>query len=92
MVENFISGFCVVYSILELIKFFRVRFSNKDKSSGSLKYLKVKYLVFKEKVRDFQVSIMEIFMDCMIVDPMTKVLKHTAFRRHVTDVGLEGIP
>lgn len=90
--RNFILGFSTVYSILETIKIFWARFAKNDKSSGSLKYLEVKYLVFKEKVRDFQVSIIEIFMDCRIVDPMTKVLKPKAFRRHVTVVGLEGMP
>lgn len=92
MVEKFYFRIFHSYSILEPIKIFRVRFANNDKSSGSLTYLKVKYLVFKERVRDFQVSIMEIFMDCMIVDPTTAVLKPKAFRRHVTDVGLEGMP
>lgn len=47
--RNFILGFCIVYSILETIKIFRVRFANDDKSSGGLKYLKVKYLIYLRK-------------------------------------------
>ena len=83
MVEKFYFRIFHSYSILEPIKIFRVLFANNDKRvQAVLNNSKVKYLVFKERVRDFQVSIMEIFMDCMIVDPMTAVLKPKAFRRH----------
>lgn len=49
------------------------------KCPNKSKYLEVKYLVLKEKVRDFLVSIIGAPTDLMIVDPLTKALLSKAY-------------
>ena len=95
--RDFISGLRVMDIISEPLKIFgdndaARRFAQNDKVSSKSKFLEVKYLVLKEKVRDQLVSIVGIPTSLMIADPLTKALALKDYKEHVRKMGLIELP
>lgn len=51
-------------------------------------YLQVKYIVLKEKIRDYLVSIVGSPMDLMIVVLLARALPPKTYKEHTLNMGL----
>ena len=63
-------------------------FANNNQSLTKSKHIDIKYLVFKERVQNDQLSIEHIRTNSMIADPLTKAMPATIFREHTTYMGM----
>ena len=95
--SDFFSGLRIMDTIFEPLKSFgdndvARRFAQNDKVFSKSKFLEVKYLVLKEKVRDRLVSIVGIPTSLMIADPLTKALGPKDYKEHVRNMGLIELP
>ena len=63
-------------------------YSKKNKSSSKSKHINFKFLVVKERVQSFQVSIEHTSTNFMIVDPLTKGVPPKVFHKHVACMGV----
>ena len=68
------------------------RFAHNDKVSSKSKFLKVKYLVLKEKVRDRLMSIVWIPTSLVIAYHLTKALAPNDYKEHVRNMGQIELP
>jgi hypothetical protein len=91
--KNFIPGLQVIDNIAmpltllydnEVVVFF----SKNNKSSGAYKWIDIKYLVVRDKVKDDTIVIQHINTRAMLVDSLTKVLPPTLYKEHVADIDL----
>ncbi|RDY10988.1 hypothetical protein CR513_04415, partial [Mucuna pruriens] len=57
-------------------------------SSTKLKFIDIKFLVVKERVKNKQISIEHIGTSFMLVDPLTKGLIPKVFHEHTTHTGM----
>lgn len=61
----------------------------KNNKSGSWsKYIDIKYLAIRERVKDEKVVINHVNTELMIVDPSTKAIPPYKFKYHVVSMGL----
>ena len=63
-------------------------YSKNNRSSSKSKHIDIKFLVVKERVQSFQVSIEHISTNSMIADPLTKGLPLKVYHEHVTHMGV----
>jgi hypothetical protein len=91
--RNFISELKVVDSISRPITIYcdnsaAVFFSKNNKSSSGSKYIDIKYLVVRDRVKEGQTKIEHVNTEVMIADPLTKGLAPKVFKTHVTNMGI----
>ncbi|RWR73399.1 Gag-protease-integrase-RT-RNaseH polyprotein [Cinnamomum micranthum f. kanehirae] len=91
--RDFISGLYIVDTISKPLKIYcdndaARRFAHNDKVASKSKFLEVKYLVLKEKVRNQLVSIIGTPTSMMLADPLTKALAPKPFQEHIRNMGL----
>ncbi|RVW61719.1 Retrovirus-related Pol polyprotein from transposon TNT 1-94 [Vitis vinifera] len=91
--RNFVTGLRVLDGIEIPLKIFcdnksAVLYSNNNRSSTKSKYIDIKFLVVKEKVRSGQISIEHIGTNSMIADPLTKGLPPKVFHEHTAHMGV----
>ena len=65
-----------------------VLFSNNNRSSSKAKYISLKFLSVKERVRNKIVSIEHIRTNYMLADPLTKGLPPKVFHEHTAHMGV----
>ena len=63
-------------------------FANNNQSLTKSKHVDIKYLVFKERVKNGQLSIEHISTNSMIADPLTKAVSAKVFRELTAYMGL----
>ena len=63
-------------------------YSKKNKSSSKSKHINFKFLVVKERVQSFQVSIEHTSTNFMIADSLTKGVPPKVFHEHVARMGV----
>ena len=67
-------------------------FIAKNKKSGSRsKYIDIKYLVIRERVKEKKVVIEHINTELMIADPLTKGMPPLKFKDHVVNMRLSSL-
>ena len=86
--KSFIYGLKIVNTISSPLRIFcdnsATVFMVKNKKSGSWsKYIGIKYLAIRERVKDKKVVIEHISMELMIIDPLTKGMPPFKFKDHV---------
>ena len=91
--KNFIISLKVVQGIERLLKLYcdnqsAVMFANNNRSLTKSKHIDIKYLVFKERVQNGQLSIEHIGTNSMVADPLTKGVPVSIFREHISYMGL----
>ena len=91
--KKLIFGFHIVESISKPLVIYCdntvvVRFSQNNRSATRSKHFDIKYLFFREKVREFQTRIEYTATEHMLADPITKDLPIGVYQRHVTHMGL----
>ena len=91
--RNFISGLKVIDSISRPIKIFcdnraAVFFSKNNKTSSGSKHIDIKYLSVRDMVRKGDIIIEHINTEAMIVDPLTKGVRHVVFKCHAESMGI----
>ena len=91
--KNFIISLKVVQGIERLLKLYCdnqsvVMFANNNRSLTKSKHIDIKYLVFKERVQNGQLSIEHIGTNSMVADPLTKGVPVSIFREHISYMGL----
>ena len=97
--RNLITGLQVVEGIERPLKIncdnkAAELYSKNNRSSSKSKHIDIKFLVVKERVQSFQVSIEHISTDSNVADPLTKGLPPKVFHEHVAHMGvvrLDGI-
>jgi hypothetical protein len=65
-----------------------VFFSNNYKSSGASKWIDIKCLVVRDKVKDDTIVIQHINTRVMLAGSLTKALPPTLYKEHVAGMGL----
>jgi hypothetical protein len=63
-------------------------YTHNNKSSNATKPIEVKYYVVKHKVHDQTISLKNISTKDMLVDPLTKDLPPSVFKKHLAGMGL----
>lgn len=63
-------------------------YSKNNRSSSKLRHIDIKFLVAKERVQSFQMSIKRITTNSNIDDPLTKDLPPKVFHEHVARTGV----
>jgi hypothetical protein len=91
--KKFIPDLKVVDDISRPLKLYcdnesAVMYVHNNKSSGAVKHINIKYYVVKDKVRDQTISLEHISTVKMLVDPLTKGLPPSVFKKHVAGMGL----
>jgi Reverse transcriptase (RNA-dependent DNA polymerase) len=91
--KNFIPGLQVIDSIARPLTLLcdneaAVFFSKNNKSSGASKWIDIKYLVVRDKVKDGTIVIQHINTRAMLADSLTKALPPTLYKEHVAGMGL----
>ena len=91
--KKLIFGFHIVESISKPLVIYCdntvvVHFSQNNRSATRSKHFDIKYLFFREKVREFQTRIEYTTTGHMLEDPLTKGLPIGVYQRHVTHMGL----
>jgi hypothetical protein len=91
--KNFIPGLQVIDNIVRPLTLLYdneavIFFSKNNKSSGASKWIDIKYLVVKDKVKDDTIVIQHINTRAMLVDSLTKALPPTLYKEHVASIGL----
>jgi hypothetical protein len=94
--KNFIPGLQVIDSIARPLTLFcdneaAVFFSKNNKSSGASKWIDIKYLVVRDKVKDGTIMIQHINTRAMLADSLTKALPPTLYKEHVAGMGLVNV-
>jgi hypothetical protein len=91
--ENFIPGLQVIDNIAmpltllcdnETIVFF----SKNNKPSGVSKWIDIKYLIVRDKVKDGTIVIQYINTRAILADSLTKALPPTLYKEHVAGMSL----
>jgi Reverse transcriptase (RNA-dependent DNA polymerase) len=83
--KNFIPGLQVIDSIASEVAIF---FSKNNKSSDTSKWINIKYLVVRDKVKDDTIVIQHINTRAMLADSLTKMLPSTLYKEHVAGMNL----
>jgi hypothetical protein len=65
-----------------------VFFSKNNKSRGASKWIDIKYLVVRDKIKNDTIVIQHINTRAMLADSLTKVLPPTLYKEHVAGMGL----
>ena len=65
-----------------------VLYSNNYRSSSNSKHIDIKFLVVKERVHNFRLSIEHIGTNSMITDSLTKGLPPKVFHQHTASMGV----
>src|SRR3954469_19086317 len=91
--RNLITGLQVVKGIKRPLKIncdnkASELYSKNNRSSSKSKHIDIKYLVVKERVQNFQMSIEHISTDSNIAKPFTKSLPPKVFHEHVAHMGV----
>ena len=68
-----------------------VFFAKNNKSGSRSKYIDIKYLAIRERVKDNKVVIEHISTELMIADPLTKGMPPFKFKDNVFRMGLGSI-
>ena len=63
-------------------------YSKNNRNSSKSKHIDLKFMVVKERILSFQVSIEHISANFMIVDPLTKCVPPKMFHEHVARMGV----
>jgi hypothetical protein len=93
--KKFIPDLKVVDSIDKPLKIYydnqhAVFYAHNNKSSKATRPIKVKYYVVKDKIQDQTISLEHIRIKDMLVDPLTKSLPPSVFKKHLAGMGLMG--
>ena len=93
MLKKFMLGLKLVDDIHKPLKLYcdnnpAVCYAQNNKSSGAAKHIDIKYYVVKDKVRDHIINLEHIRTEKMLVDPLTKGLPPSVFRKHLVGMGL----
>ena len=96
LLKSFISWLRVMDSISRPLSIYydnlAAVFIAKNKKSGSRsKYIDIKYLVIRERVKEKKVVIEHISTELMIADPLTKGMPPLKFKDHVVNMGLSSL-
>jgi alpha-D-ribose 1-methylphosphonate 5-triphosphate synthase subunit PhnH len=91
--KNFIPGLQVIDNIARPLTLLCdnetvVFFSKNNKSSGVSKWIDIKCLVVRDKVKDDIIVIQHINTIVMLVGSLTKALPPTLYKEHVAGMGL----
>jgi hypothetical protein len=91
--KKFVPDLRVVYSIERPLKLYSdnepaIFYAHNNKSSGAVKYIKIKFYVVKEYIQDQTISLEHISIKKMLVNPLTKDLPPNVFSEHVVGMGL----
>jgi Reverse transcriptase (RNA-dependent DNA polymerase) len=94
--KNFIPGLQVIDSIARPLTLFcdneaAVFFSKNNKSSGASKWIDIKYLIVRDKVKDGTIMIQHINTRVMLADSLTKALPPTLYKEHVAGMSLVNV-
>ena len=86
--QNFITELCIVDGIEKPLRIkcnnkVAELYSNNNRSSSKSKHIDLKFLVVKEIVQSFWVSIEHTSTNFMIADPLTKGVPPKVFHEHV---------
>ena len=65
-----------------------MEYSNNNRSTTDAKHIDIKFLVVKEKIQSWHISIEYIGTNSMIADPLTKALTPKVFHDHTTHMGV----
>jgi hypothetical protein len=65
-----------------------VFFSKNNKSSGAFKWINIKYLVVRDKVKNGTIVIQHINTRAMLADFLTKALPSTLYKEHIAGMSL----
>jgi hypothetical protein len=65
-----------------------VFFSKNNKSSGASKWIGIKYLVVRDKVKDCTIVIQYINTRVMLANSLTKALSPTLYKEHIIGMDL----
>jgi hypothetical protein len=92
-IKKFVPGLRVVDSIERQLRIYcdnepAVFFSHNNKSSGSSKYIDIKYYIVKENILDHTIEVEHIRTYQMLVDLLTKGLPPSLFSKHAADMRL----
>jgi hypothetical protein len=63
-------------------------FSKNNKSSSASKWINIKYLIIRDKVKDDTIVIQHINMKSMLANSLTKTLPPTLYKEHVAGMSL----
>ena len=93
MVAKFCHGLRIMDGIERPLKLFcdnksAVLYSNNNRSSTKSKFIDIKFLVVKERVKSGLISIEHIRTNSMITDPLTKGLPPKVFHEHTAHMGV----
>ena len=61
-----------------------ILYSNNNRSSTKLKHIDFKFFIVKERVQSGHLSVENIGINSMIVDPLTKGVPPKVFHKHTT--------
>jgi hypothetical protein len=91
--KNFIPELQVIDSIARPLTLLcdnetAVFFFKNNKSSGASKWIDIKYLVVRNKVKNSIIVIQHINTRVMLVDSLTKALSPTLYKEHVAGMSL----
>jgi hypothetical protein len=91
--KNFVTSLKIVDSIQKPLKLLcdnnsAVSYATNNRSSSKSKYIDIKFLVVKERVKNKELCIEHIGTDSMIADPLTKGLPPKKFHLHVACMGV----
>jgi hypothetical protein len=91
--KKFIPGLRMVDDISRPLKLYcdnepAVMYAHNNKTSDAAKHIDIKYYVVKDKVRDQIINLVYISTVKMLVDPLTKGLPPSVFKKHVAGMGL----
>ena len=89
----FFAGLSIMDGIERPLKLFcdnksAVLYSNNNRSSTKSKFIDIKFLVVKERVKSGLISIDHIVINSMIADPLTKGLPPKVFHEHIAHMGV----
>ena len=90
--RNFITSFYIVEGISKLLIIYYdnnvvVNFFLNYKSSASTKHFNVKYQFVREKIHEHITYIKHVFMNCMLIDSLTKGLVVEMYHKYVINIG-----
>ncbi|RDX90408.1 Copia protein, partial [Mucuna pruriens] len=92
--RNFVTSLQVVDDIERPLKICcdnnsTILYSNNNTSSTKLKFINIKFLVVKERVKNKQISIKHMGTSFMLADPLIKWLIAKAFHEHTAHIEYE---
>jgi hypothetical protein len=91
--KNFILGLQMIDSIAKPLILLCdnetvIFFSKNNKSSGASKWIDIKYLIVRDKVKDDTIVIQHINTRAMLADSLTKALPPTLDKENIVGMGL----